>query len=77
MRTRMTRRQWTALIACAPAFAQPPSTVPPQGVPSAAQPPATPEQRLQKATAEVHQASDRLAQIDLPMNIEPAFTFHA
>ena len=73
----ITRRQWTALLAVAPAVAQVTSTHPPQGAPAAPQPPATPEQRLQKAVADVRQASDLLTKIEMPMNVEPAFFFRA
>ena len=37
----------------------------------------TPEQRMAKANAEVRKVSDRLAQTEVPMAIEPAFTFRA
>jgi hypothetical protein len=72
---RITRRQWTALFGAAPLIAQVTSKVPPQGVPAPPQQPARPEQKLQKAYADVRQASERLAQIELPMNVEPAFAF--
>jgi hypothetical protein len=42
-------------------------------VPAPAQ--STPEAKLQKAYADVHDVSVRLSQIDVPMNIEPAFVF--
>lgn len=78
---RMTRRQWaaglTAAIGAAPVVAQVTSKVPPQGAPAAAPPGATPEQKLQKAYADIHQISVRLSQIEVPMDIEPAFAFHA
>ncbi len=47
---------------------------------TAAQPPATaatPEQRAQKAKDDVRQVSDKLAAIEVPMNIEPSFRFVA
>jgi hypothetical protein len=34
------------------------------------------EDPLQKAYAEVKETSAKLRQIDIPMNLEPAFTFH-
>ncbi len=71
----MTRRQWTALIAAAPIAAQVTSKVPPQGAPAPPQPPATPEQKLQKAYADIRALSDRLSKMELPMNLEPAFAF--
>ncbi len=60
----------------APAIAQVTSKVPPQGAPAPAQPAATPEQKLQKAYSDVKKLSDRLSQIEVPMDVEPAFAFH-
>lgn len=86
--TRLTRRQWTAglattavaVVSAAPLSAQTtsPSTTqktPPVGAPAAAQPADTPEQKLQKAYADIRSTSARLAQIEVPMNLEPAFSF--
>jgi hypothetical protein len=74
----MSRRSWAALVATAlPALAQVAPTPPPQGSPQPPPPPATPEARLQKALADIRQTSDRLAQIEVPMDIEPAFAFRA
>lgn len=79
--TRMTRRRWTtglaAVIGAAPVMAQVTSKTPPQGAPAPAQPAATPEQKLQKAYADVHEVSVRLSQIEVPMDVEPAFAFRA
>ncbi len=76
---RITRRQWTARVTAVagatPLLGQVTQKAPPTGAPLPAQPAATPEQKLQKANADVHQVSDRLSQIELPMNIEPAFAF--
>jgi hypothetical protein len=75
---RLTRRQWTALISCTPlAAAQITSTVPPTGSPKPAGPDATPDQRMEKATSDVREASALLAKIEVPMNVEPAFVFRA
>jgi hypothetical protein len=74
---RITRRQWTALLGAAPLVAQVTSSVPPAGVPAPSSGPASPEQRLQKAYADVRQASERLSKVELPMNVEPAFSFRA
>ncbi len=71
----LTRRQWVALSGAAPLIAQVTQKVPPQGAPAPASPAATPEQKVQKAYADVHQISDRLSKIEVPMNIEPAFAF--
>ncbi len=71
----MTRRDAAALLTASPLLAQVTRKIPPQGAPQPAPPAATPEQKMQKALADVHQLSDRLAQIELPMNIEPAFAF--
>ena len=37
----------------------------------------TPEQLIEKAKADVQKASQQLAEIEVPMNIEPAFHFSA
>ena len=78
----MTRRQWTvglttaaAAVGAAPLTPQVTSKAPPQGVPAPAPPSATPEQKLQKAYADVRETSQRLAKIEVPMNVEPAFAF--
>lgn len=75
--TRLTRRQWTLLAAALPAAAQVTSKVPPQGAPAPAQPAATPEQKLQKAYADIREVSDKLSKIEVPMDAEPAFLFRA
>ena len=72
---RITRREWTALVGASPLLAQVTSKTPPQGSPLPAPPSATPAQRQQKATADVRQVKDRLAQIEVPMDVEPAFIF--
>ena len=74
---RMTRRDWTALlgVSASPLLAQVTQKIPPQGAPAPAAPAATPQQRFQKALDEVRQVSQRLAQLEVPMNIEPAFAF--
>jgi len=78
---KITRRRWTqafiALAGTVPLAAQVTSKTPPEGSPAPAQPAATPEQKLQKAYADVHQVSERLSQIEVPMNVEPAFAFRA
>lgn len=83
---RITRRRWAALLGIAPfaahlvahlGQAQSTSKIPPQGAPAPPAPPATPEARLQKAYADVHDTSVRLSQIEVPMNVEPAFAFKA
>ncbi|HEY7302656.1 MAG TPA: hypothetical protein VH601_00965 [Bryobacteraceae bacterium] len=73
----LTRRQWTALVTAAPLAAQVTSKVPPQGAPAPAQAPATPEQKLQKAYADVRGVSEQLSKIEVPIDIEPAFVFRA
>ena len=71
-----TRRKWAAMLAAAPAaLAQVSSPVPPQGVPAAPATTLTPEGKLQKALADVREVSQRLSQIELPMDVEPAFSF--
>jgi hypothetical protein len=65
---RMTRRSWAAIVAAAPLAAQVTST--PQTPPLSAPEP-------DKAAAEVRKISDRLAQTEVPMAVEPAFSFRA
>jgi hypothetical protein len=72
---RITRRSWTALMGVSPLLGQITQKTPPEGAPKPAAPNATPEQRMQKAMADVKQVSDRLAQLEVPMDIEPAFAF--
>jgi hypothetical protein len=64
-------------VAATPAAAQVASHVPPQGAPAPPQPPATPEAKVQEANADVRDNSQRLAQIEVPMNVEPASVFKA
>jgi hypothetical protein len=71
---RFTRREWTALLGVSPLVGQVTSK-PPQGSPAPASPSATPEEKLKKAYADVRAASDRLSQLEVPMDIEPAFAF--
>jgi hypothetical protein len=78
----LTRRRWTALLGIAPfavqlTRAQTTAKTPPQGAPAPAPVSATPEAKLQKAYADVHDTSVKLSQIVVPMNVEPAFTFKA
>ncbi len=65
------------MLIATPLAAQVTSTVPPAGAPAPAKPPATPEERMQKAYADVRKVSDRLTKIEIPMNVEPAFSFRA
>ncbi len=75
---RLTRREWTALALAPPLAAQvTTSRNPPQGAPAPPKPPATPQQRLQKAYDDVRSTRDRLSKVELPMTIEPAFGFRA
>ncbi len=75
MSSRITRRHWTALISAAPLLAQVTSQKPPQGAPTPAPASATPEEKLTKAYADVRTVSGRLSQLEVPMNVEPAFAF--
>ncbi|HEX4165296.1 MAG TPA: hypothetical protein VHZ55_07470 [Bryobacteraceae bacterium] len=78
-RSRLTRRQWTALVVAAvPLAAQvTTTTTPPAGAPAPAKPAATPQERARKAYADIHETSDLLSKIEVPMNVEPAFSFRA
>lgn len=73
----LTRRRWTALVAVAPLAAQVTSTVPPAGAPAPAKAPASPQERMQKAYADIRDVSTRLSKLEVPMNVEPAFSFRA
>ena len=77
MSSRYTRRHCALLLAAAPLAAQVtgPAT-PPAGSPVPPKAPATPEARREKAIADVREISKRLASIEVPMNLEPAFAFH-
>jgi hypothetical protein len=68
MPIRFSRRQWVVLLGTTPLLAQ--TAVPPAS-------PATPEQRVEKARSDVREVSDKLAAIEVPMNVEPAFHFRA
>lgn len=77
----MTRRKWTAglstaVIAGATSLSgQVATKTPPQGAPAPAPPSATRQQKLEKAYADVRKVSERLASIEVPMDVEPAFAF--
>ena len=64
----ITRREWTALLGALPLFGQTPVQAPV---------PAAPPEGIEKATADVRDVSQRLAEIEMPLNIEPAFRFVA
>ncbi len=66
----LTRRNLAALVAAMPLMAQV-STTPPNPTPLSAAPNAA------KAADDVRKVSERLAQSDVPMDVEPAFSFHA
>jgi hypothetical protein len=74
MSSLLTRRQLAALLSAVPVAAQV-ATTPPIGAPQPPKPSATPEQRLQKAFSDVRDVSHRLSQIEVPMDLEPAFSF--
>jgi hypothetical protein len=64
------------LVAASPALAQAPSSVPPQGVPAVSQAqPKTREALREEALTSVRKAKERLAQVEVPVDLEPAFTF--
>jgi hypothetical protein len=77
----LNRREWSkriaAALAAAPLCAQVPQKVPPVGVPASPSPSATPQQKLQKAYADIRAVSDQLSKLEVPMDIEPAFAFRA
>jgi hypothetical protein len=65
MSLRLSRRHWVMFMGAAPLLAQTPPAAP------------TPEQRVEKAKNNVREASDKLAAITVPMNVEPSFRFVA
>lgn len=72
----LTRRSWATLLAAAPLAAQAAST--PQNPPPVSAPAtATPEDKMSKAVQDVRKVSDRLAQTEVAMSIEPAICFRA
>lgn len=78
---RLNRREWArgaiAIVTITPLSGQVTQKVPPIGLPVAPASPATPEQRLQKAYADIRAISDQLSKLEVPMDVEPAFAFHA
>lgn len=73
---KLTRRAVVgALAAVAPVAAQVASPVPPKGVPEVPPSSSLPAD-VQKAVANVKEASGRLTNIAVPMDLEPAFAFH-
>jgi hypothetical protein len=68
VRMTLTRRQWGALLGASPLLTRAAAQTPPI-------PP--PEQKPENPDAGVHEVSQRLAEIEVPMDIEPAFRFMA
>ena len=60
----ITRRNWAAVLVAAPLVAQVQSSAPKTPPPVAA-----------SVGNDVRKVSERLAQIEVPMSVEPAFTF--
>lgn len=60
----ITRRETLAALTAAPALAQ--TQEPPPSAPS----------KLDQAIADIHKTSDTLRAIAIPMDLEPAITFH-
>jgi hypothetical protein len=76
-RAGLTRREWTALVGASPLLAQVGSKNPPQAAPAPAPASATPAEAAAKAADEIHKVRQRLTDIEVPMNVEPAFHFSA
>jgi hypothetical protein len=64
----LTRRQWGVLIGTSPLLTRAAAQTPPA-------PPA--QQKSEKPDAEIRETSQRLAEIEVPMDVEPAFRFTA
>jgi hypothetical protein len=62
----LTRREWGALVAAVPLAAQTTVQVPA---------PTAPADAAAKAIADVQQTKQKLAELQVPMNIEPSFRF--
>lgn len=76
----MTRRRLAALLSATPLAAQiaaPPVTqkTPPVGSPAPSQTTGTADEKLKKANDDIRKVSERLAQIEVPMDVEPSFVF--
>jgi hypothetical protein len=72
---RLSRRKWAVLVAAAPVLAQTTTSVPPQGSPAPAN--ASPSAKLSKASDDVKSNSQQLAAMEVPMSVEPCFSFRA
>jgi hypothetical protein len=64
----LTRRQWGALLGASPLLTRAAAQIPPTPAPA---------QKDENPDASVRDVSQRLAEIELPMNVEPAFRFSA
>jgi hypothetical protein len=78
--SRMTRRRLAALLGVTPLAAQIPSPpvnqkTPPLGAPAPSPAAATPDEKLKKANDGIRDVSARLANLEVPMDTEPAFLF--
>jgi len=76
----MTRRRLAALLGAAPLAAQTPAPpvaqkTPPVGAPAPSPTVANPDEKLKKANDGIRKVSERLAQLELPMEVEPSFVF--
>ena len=67
MQIRLSRREWASLVAAAVPVATSAQTH--------AIPPAPGNEKLEKAADDIRSNSKRLAAIDLPRDVEPAFLF--
>lgn len=78
--SRITRRRLAALLGATPLAAQiptPPVTqkTPPLGTPAPSPTASSPDEKLKKANDGIRKVSARLAQLELPIDTEPAFVF--
>jgi hypothetical protein len=69
MSLRLSRRRWVLLMGSAPLLAQTAAQTP--------SPRVAPEQRVEKVKNSVRENIDKLAAIEVPMNVEPSFRFVA
>jgi hypothetical protein len=76
----MTRRRLATLLSVTPLAAQIPSPpvtqkAPPVGAPAPSPTAVNADEKLKKANDGIRKMSERLAQLEVPMDVEPSFVF--
>ncbi len=76
--SKMTRRQIAAALVAVPAVTAKAASAQPPAAPQATSPATQPNaDSLAKAQDQVREVSERLRKVEIPMALEPAFTFRA